>query len=129
MPRIMPIRARRLWFAAVALCFALDAAAPFLFERAHTCACPVKAPCCKGAVCPMDAARRETDGLSFRSCGGGTDHPMANFLRWVLLVPVAAEAGPELEPAGSPRVELFAGLSGVDPVPDHPPRRHFPAPI
>ena len=113
---------------AILLASALDAALPFVLfaERGHGCSCPIKGPCCKGAVCPMEAARRHTEGLAFRSCGAGASHvAMPNFLRWTLLAPVRVGRAPLTLLADAAQPAAAAPSAGIDRVPEHPPRRPF----
>jgi hypothetical protein len=125
----MSVRAAgRALFVVIVLAAAFDATLPFLLfaGRGHSCSCPIKGPCCEGAVCPMDAARREADGLSFRSCGtDSTQVAMPNFLRWMLLLPLAASAEPVMSVAGLPGGVPYTLPVGVSPVPEHPPRVSF----
>jgi hypothetical protein len=127
----MSIRAAgRALFVVIVLCSAFDATLPFLLfaGRDHHCSCPIKGPCCEGAVCPMEAARREADGLSIRSCGtGASGASLPNFLQWVLLLPVAASREPLMQLAGAPEDAACAPRPGLERVPEHPPRLPFPA--
>jgi hypothetical protein len=125
----MSVRAAgRALFVVLMLCSAFDATLPFLLfaERDHNCSCPIKAPCCKGPVCPMDAARRHAEGLSLRSCGaGGTRVALPNFLRWMLLMPLPAGREPLVLLAEAPSAVDAAVARGVERVADHPPRLSF----
>jgi hypothetical protein len=125
----MSIRAAgRALFVAIVLAATFDATLPFLLSAGHGyhCSCPIKGPCCRKAVCPMDAARRQADGLSVRSCDGSSPQvAIPNFLRWMLLVPLAADAEPVMSIAGVPDGVAHAPRAGVVRAPEHPPRVSF----
>ncbi len=91
----------------------------------YHCSCPIKGPCCKGAVCKMEVARRRAAGVALHPCGSRTDSQLPLLVRPPALLPE-----PALLPPAMVTAVAYAG-GGAGPargflqVPEQPPRRSF----
>jgi hypothetical protein len=91
-----------------------------LLADAHTCGCPIKGPCCKTS-CPLRSA-----GRSMRSCGDATSRAASPAPSpWATLVDIRATPSADRVVSTLVAARNAVPLSGVDRIPEQPPRFSF----
>jgi hypothetical protein len=123
MAHIIRALMRRLLPIAVAMLLAVQAVPLLLLPLAWHCSCPVKGPCCRLPVCPMEASRHLPGTTSFAPCGGGDPVVVIpSFFQWRALLPSPTIA------TAAPLVREYAHVLAVNPLDgfgrdtDRPPR-------
>jgi len=91
-----------------------------LRSHANHCSCAIKGPCCEGAVCPMEKARRDSKQCSLRTCDPGevaiaATRPVAVMFDATTLATTIAQSRTFIS-------FVAMTLHGVARVPEQPPR-------